>query len=252
MSILNIKRGYLLVLLLASLLPGSAAAQELDGDGWRFGLGLAYLATGGNSETSSLGFTANHEWRSDLWQFLSGLEAIRAEEERTLSAERYSALARAERKFTPVLGVTGGWQGEQNRFAGIDHRSTFDLGLGWQALDTPEWKIDTVASAAWNYEKPILDESQTNAGLLLMARSVYEFSENASTTQMIRLEPNVEDFDDFRAQLRVGLRASLTQLFGIQLAYEARYDAQPVEGFEKTDTMATVSLVMNLIRRAGS
>lgn len=245
------KRTYLVLLLLSSTLAGSTAAQELDGDGWRFGLGLSYLATSGNSETSSLGFTANHEWRSEVWQFLSGLEAIRAEEERTLSAERYSALARAERKFTPRVGVTGGWQGEQNRFAGIDHRSTFDLGLGWQALDRPDWKIDTVASAAWNYEKPILDESQSNAGLLLMARSVYELSENASTTQMVRLEPNVEDFDDFRAQVRVGMRASLTQLFGIQLAYEARYDAQPVEGFDRTDTMATVSLVMNLIRRAG-
>jgi putative salt-induced outer membrane protein len=246
------KRTHLVLLLLASTLAGSTAAQELDGDGWQFDLGLSYLATTGNSETSSLGFTANHEWRSDLWQFLSGLEAIRAEEGDELSAERYSALTRAERKFTPRLGVTGGWQGEQNRFAGIDHRSTFDLGLGWHALDRPEWKIDTVASAAWNYEKPILQESQTNAGLLLMARSVYELSENASTTQMIRLEPNVEDFDDFRAQLRVGLRASLTELFGIHLAYEARYDAQPVEGFGKTDTMATVSLVMNLIRRAGS
>jgi putative salt-induced outer membrane protein len=249
---LGIKRGYLFVLLLASTLSGGALAQELDGDGWQFGLGLSYLATTGNSETSSLGLTANHERRSDVWQFLSGIEAIRAEEDGELTAERYSALARAERKFTPRLGVTGGWQGEQNRFAGIDHRSTFDLGLGWQALDRPEWKIDTVASAAWNYEKPILQESQTNAGLLLMARSVYEISENASTIQMIRLEPNVEDFDDFRAQLRIGLRASLTQLFGIQLAYEARYDAQPVEGFEKTDTMATVSLVMNLIRRMGS
>lgn len=240
-----------ILLVLSALLAFPAASDELEGDGWRLDLGLSYLATTGNSETSSLGFTTEWEKRNDQWRYLAGGEAYQAEEDGKKTAERYGAFGRADRKFSERLAVTGGWQGEQNEFAGIDFRSTADLGLSWKALDREDWKIDTVGSATWNYEEPVLGASGSNAGLLLMARSLYQISENASTSQMIRIEPNVEDLDDYRIDARVGLKTNVTQAIGLKLSYEVRYDAQPVPGFDDTDTLATVSLVLNLGRSEG-
>lgn len=224
------------------------AAQDLEVDGWRLDMGLSYLATSGNSETSSFGFSTEWEKLRGLWHFLAGAQALQAEEDSEQTAERYAAFGRADWSVSDRLAVTSGWQGEQNRFAGLEHRSTLDLGLSWKAIDRDRWTVDTVSSATWNYEDPLDSGSNTNAGLLLMARSKYQISENASTTQMLRLEPNVEDVDDLRIDARVGLTADVTAILGVKLAYEVRYDAEPVAGFDDTDTLATVSLVMNLGR----
>lgn len=234
------------VLLLISSFSVSILGQELDGDGWRFDLGLSYLATTGNSETSSLGFISGWEKRDGRWRSLAGAEAFQAEEENERTAERYAVLGRADWMISDRFGITGGWQGEQNEFAGIDLRSTLDLGMSWKAVDRERWTVDTVGAGTWNYEDPVIGSSGSNAGLLLMGRSQYQISESASTTQMLRLEPNVEDVDDFRAQARVGLKTDVTGTIGVKLSYELRYDAQPVPGFDHTDTLATVSLVMNL------
>ncbi|MBW3670995.1 MAG: DUF481 domain-containing protein [Acidobacteria bacterium] len=237
-----------LIIFFLSLATASVSAQDLEGDGWRLDLGLSYLATGGNSDTSSFGFSMGTEKLVDRWRFLAGAEALQAEEESEKTAERFAAFSRAAWSISERLALTTGWQGEQNRFAGIDHRSTVDLGVSWKAIQRETWTVETVSAATWNYEDPVLGESGSNAGLLLMGRSHYQISENASTSQMLRLEPNIEDVDDFRLDARVGLTASITDIIGVKLSYEARYDAQPVPGFESTDTMATVSLVMNIRR----
>lgn len=223
-------------------------AEDLEGDGWRLDLGLSYLATGGNTETSSLGFTSEWERLEDRWHYLAGAEAHQAEEDGEQTAERYGGYARADWRVSPRLAITSGWQGEQNEFAGIELRSTVDLGVSWKAVERERWTVDTVSSGTWNYEDPLLGGGASNVGLLLMARSRYEISENASTSQMVRVEPNLEDADDYRVEARAGLRSEVTELIGVKLTYELRYDGEPVPGFDRTDTLATVALVMNLGR----
>lgn len=240
-----------IIIILSLLTTLSLSAQDLEGDGWKLDLGLSYLATTGNSETSSFGFTSDWEKLVNRWHYRAGAQAFRAEEDSEQTAERYAGYGRADWSFAERLAATGGWQGEQNRFAGIDHRSTVDLGLSWDAVEEERWTVDTVSSATWTFEDSIARDSESWIGLLLMARSTYEISENATTTQMLRLEPNLEDTDDFRADAQVGLTANITDLLGVKLAYEVRYDAQPVSGFDDTDTLATVSLVMNLRREEG-
>ncbi len=224
------------------------SAQSLEADGWRLDIGLSYLATSGNSETSSFGFSSEWEKLRERWHFLAGAQALQAEEDSQQTAERYAAFGRADWSVTDRLAITTGWQGEQNRFAGVEHRSTVDLGVSWKAIARERWTVDTVSSATWNYEDPLDGASDTNAGVLLMARSKYKLSKTASTTQMLRVEPNVEDLEDLRIDARVGLTADVTSILGIKLAYEVRYDAEPVPGFDDTDTLATVSLVMSMGR----
>lgn len=243
---------FTLIILLLLLAAIPASAQDLEGDGWKLDLGLSYLATSGNSDTSSLGFTTDWEKLAGLWRYRAGVHAFQAEEDSEQTAERYAVFGRADWSLTDRLAITGGYQGEQNRFAGIDHRSAVDLGLNWKAIEQERWTLETVGSATWTYEEATSLDSESWVGLLLMARSQYEISENASTTQMLRLEPNLEDADDFRADAKLGLIANLTEILGVKLAYEVRYDAQPVPGFDDIDTLATVSLVMNLRREDGN
>ncbi|HUO83994.1 MAG TPA: DUF481 domain-containing protein [Thermoanaerobaculia bacterium] len=240
----------LLLAVLVSLIGSAAAAQETPPppDGWKLDAGLSYLATSGNTDTSSIGLNGDFSRLRGLWTFDAGGSLIRAEDQGELVAEQMHALLRASRDVSPRLAITSGWQGEQNQFAGIDFRSTFDAGVRWKALTRERWTVDTIAAATWIREEPIGFADTDSLGALLSAHSEYRFSATASTTQSLRLQPNFEDSDDYRADLKLTLQSSLSRLFALAVGYELRYDNQPVPGFDETDTLTTASLVFKVER----
>lgn len=221
-------------------------AQELEGNGWIAAAGVSYIATGGNSDSASFGVTGSWDRQQDLWQFSVGLDGLQTEEDGETVAERLSLFTRGSREIRPRLGLTGGWQGERNRFAGVDFRSTFDAGVDWQTVDREQWKVKTVLAATWTTEDLVDLESEENLGALALVRSRYEFSETAHTTQMARFEPNFEDASDYRAEGRVTLTSDLTEAFALKLGASVLYDNEPVPGFESTDTTVTASIVWRI------
>lgn len=228
-----------------------AGAQELEENGWVTAVGLSYIATGGNSESSSLGVTGVWDRRDDRWRYSTGLDGVQTEEDGETVSERLSLFARGSREIRERLAVTGGWQGERNRFAGVDFRSTFDAGVDWRAIEREEWTVDSILSATWTSEELVGLESENNLGALLLVRSLYMFSESARSTQVVRFEPSFESSKDFRAEGRVSLTSDLTETFALKVGAAVLYDNVPVPGFEKTDTTVTASLVWNVRRVEG-
>lgn len=229
----------------------SVGAQELDVNGWQSALGLSYIATSGNSETSSIGVTGAWDRKDDLWHFSMGVDALQTEEDGETVSERVGLFTRGSRQIRERLSVTGGWQGERNRFAGVDFRSTFDGGVDWATIDRENWTVDSILSATWTTEELVGLESEDNLGALVLVRSVYYFSENAKTTQVARFEPSFESSEDFRAEGRVSVTSNLTEMFALKVGAAVLYDNVPVPGFESTDTTVTASLVWNVRRLEG-
>lgn len=228
-----------------------ARARETETtDGWRVDAGLSATQTSGNSDTSSFGIQAEAELARGLWKFDAGALALRSEEGEDLVAEQYAGLFRSARSIPQTrVALTAGWQGERNRFAGVNFRSVTDVGVQWDALQRESWTVTSVGSLTWTREDVVSDEpSRDYLGALLGMRSEVRLSENASTTQTLRLEPSFEDSDDYRAFARVALQSAMTQRFGLKLAYELRYDHVPVVGFDTTDTLITASVVFHNAR----
>ncbi len=239
----------LISILFAVALP--SVAQETDPDGWKMNAGLSYVATTGNSETSSAGLSFDAEWLRSRWTFDSGVVALRARDEGVLVAEQYKAFGRASRAISERLSLTTGWQGERNRFAGLDFRSTADLGMKWKAVDREKWTASTIGSLTWIRENPVGEApGEGNLGGLLELKSEYQFSENASTEQIVRFEPDFEDSANYRFDVKLTLESALTQLFAIKLGYNYRYDNQPIPGYSTTDTTTTASLVFKIAKGA--
>lgn len=237
------------VVLTGLALPASADA--LDGDGYRFNAGISWLATTGNSESSSFGLTSNYERKQGDWRYLLVAGALEASEGGETVAEVFSLGGRASKLIRDRLSLTGGLLGERNRFAGIDFRSTVDLGADWRAIDREDWSVNVIAAATYNFEERTDSSDLDYVGALLAARSVWDLSETASSEQSIRFEPNFDDTDDYRIDARIGLKADLTGVLALKVSYGLRYDSVPVPGFESTDTLATASVVFELERLAG-
>ena len=244
----TIRNLLVLVIVFAATTP---AARSEDGEktGWKLDGSLSYLATSGNTDTSSAGLALDFRRVYEIWMIEAGATAIQARKDGATDAESYAALVRGSRALSERMSLTSGWKGEKDRFAGVNFRSTVDLGVGWKVRTDPKWSVDAVGGVTWTYEDfTTTDDGGNHPGLLLGGRSEVKISENASTTQVIRIEPNLDDSDDYRIDATIGVESSLTDVLAVKLGYDLRYDNQPVPGFEKTDGRVTASIVVKMRR----
>lgn len=247
-------------ILLVSVLAAGCLAPEISAQTskadrpesvWGAKVGLSYLATGGNSETSSAGFDAgfNRSWKA--WSLEGGANGVSVTRRQRRTAESFNGQVRAKRRFRRFLQIALGLRWERNRFAGLDSRQTADVSVLWEIRDTPTWKLRALGGISAGREdprgrRPIED----SWGGLVQVSGDYKVSETASWDGQVTLFPSFDDPDDYRLHGRVGLQAALSRHLGLRLGYDLKYDHEPVPGFRTTDTSTTASLVVQMGKAA--
>jgi putative salt-induced outer membrane protein YdiY len=211
---------------------------------WDVQLGAAFVGTGGNSETATLGadFGAHRRW--PLWKIEATATAVRTTDRGIETAERYLAAFRADRTLTPRIALSGGERAERDRLAGIAFRSITDGGLKYALVRRPNWTLDGLTSLALNHEEPVDGPSLNHPIGVLQALNKYLFSPAADTTQRFTIYPDFEDSDAYRAEAEVTAQAAMNSRLALKLGYLWRYSNLPAFGFEKSDNTATASIVV--------
>jgi len=212
---------------------------------WRLELGLSLVATSGNSDTSSGGLDLDYDQRWDDWGIHAEGKAVRATEQDTTTAERYSGRVRGRRRLSESLELTLGARGDRDRFAGIDLRTVVDGSLLWTITDGERWTTGALIGLSWTHEDTA-DGKRKFAGGISELKAERRFSETSKLTGRAAFLPNFEESSDYRAEGRIALQASVTSRLALKLAYEVIYASRPPEGFENTDTSLNVSLVVRL------
>jgi putative salt-induced outer membrane protein len=238
-------RFLLLAVALAS--PPQPVPAPAPAPAWDAKVGLSYLSTSGNSETSSGGFDAgfNRAWKS--WALEGSANGLSATRKERRTVERFGAQARLKRRLRKFLQLTFGARWERDRFAGLDSRQTADVSLLWEIRETPNWKLRALAGLSAGREDPRGDRPMVDSfGALLQVNGDAKLSETASWDGQLTLFPNFDDWEDYRLQGKLGLQAALNQHLGLRLGYDLKYDHEPVPGFATTDTATTASLVLQL------
>jgi len=210
-------------------------------------LGFSYLATSGNTETSSSGFDAAFDrgWRS--WALEGSAAGVSATKRGRRTAESYNAQTRARRKLRKRLQLTLGLRWERNRFAGLDGRQAADVSLLWEVHETPAWKLRALGGLLVSQEEPRGNRPAADSfGGLLQVSGDARVSETASWDGQVTFFPNFDDAGDYRFQGHLGLQASLSRHLGLRLGYDLKFDNEPVPGFGTTDASTTASLVLQL------
>lgn len=221
------------------------APTDESGSPWSGSLGLAYLATSGNTNTSSLGFELKFEREPRPWGLRGRALTYRAREDDKTTAERYLAGLRTERAFEDRWSVFAGASGERDRFKGINLRSIVEAGGLYHALLGPRHNLSFDAGVTWTWAEDVRKESVDSVGLVAGVSYSLQLSENAELTERFIYYPNLDESDDWRYRSETALTAKINTRWAIKLGYLITYDNLPVEGFEKRDTTSSASIVMS-------
>ena len=267
------------------LLPGlflGRAAEETPEKAWSNKSELSAVWTGGNAESSSLGFKNDYQRTIGKGEINFKVGGIRAEstrftrtatgtpdnfivtetEETEKTAENYYLRFKYDRKINERFFWFTGLDWERNEFAGIDNRSSISAGVGNVWVETKRRKLKTDYGFQYTKEDNVIEFENTDdtfGAIVLTYVFFQKIGKNAAFDQTFNGVANLEETRDFRVDLNSGLTATLTERLAIKVGLQLLYDNQPSfdaitleDGgttvpfeLDELDTVFTTSLVIN-------
>ncbi len=244
------QRWMLVIGVILGLSAFPAMAQEAEDAGeapepiWTGSLGLAYLATTGNSETSTFGLNFTTERRPTPWGLTITGRFNRNEDDGVLTAERYSLGGRARRALGERWEFFGGLSAEKDEFAGFDLLLLAETGVTYRALMGPKHHLSFDAGVTWTDENRIEPEPDVDfLGAVLGLDYEWKISDNSSLIQALDFYPNFDESSDWRLTSMTALQSAVNSWLAVKLGYEVRYRNQPIGDNDDTDTTSTASVV---------
>lgn len=240
-----------IAVLLSLVATNTAMAQEDEKElGWFNATDFAWVLTGGNSQTSTLGLgnVLTHLWETSTFRFeLGGVRSestlktrgatgsiddfdLFEESVTEKTAESYLANARYDWAFSGAWYAYGfaGW--ERNTFAGFDNRTTGAAGVGRQLVDTDNTKLKIDFGGTYVVQKdvvPVPGRDEGFAGLRFTADWLQKLSGNTDFTSTLILDQNLNDTDDVRANWLNALSIAMSDALSLRTSYQILWDNQP-------------------------
>jgi len=157
------------------------------------------------------------------------------------TAESWLANLRADIFVGSRLFVYGLTRQSGDKFAGIDLRSVYQAGGGYQFVENDNTDLRAAVGGGARYEDFTDDGSET-VGILSLNGSfrqkigpfVYELAADGT--------PAVEDFENFQVIALTSLTATILKGFGFRIGLLFDYNNRPPEGREKHDLELTTAL----------
>ncbi len=237
------------LLALSGIAP-AASVVAAEPERWKDSAEFSYVATAGNSETSTLGFKdkLGRKWDRSAFELNAGV--VRAESTTTtrtaigtptsfqvhkqsttdLTAESSFLNGRYDRKITDRFFWFGGAGWDRNRFAGIENRTTAVGGVGNIWIDTDKTKFRTDYAVAYTDETDVVENPDFKAGFTgarLSSNFHRKVGANATYTNDLVLDENLNETADYRASMINSLTGSMNSRLALKVSLQWLYDHQP-------------------------
>lgn len=233
-------------LLLALPATGQEPADEPD-LGWAATGELSFVATSGNTETSTLGLgaTATRTWEAMLLTLEAGALRVdqtevrrRAvgppggarlveEEESTRTADRQFLRGRLDREVSgrQLAFAAAGW--ERDELAGIGDRMSLALGMGHVWADGEDLASRTTYGATYTWENPTAGADESFAGLRLGWDYLRRLTPTTVFTNGLVFDQNLEATADRRIEEVASVAVAMSDRLALKASAKLLYDAQP-------------------------
>jgi putative salt-induced outer membrane protein len=204
---------------------------------------VSFVATGGNSDTQTVGVGGSVVWRPDPWTTEAKVSFVRSETSDIETARTLSADLRQGRTLTPRVDVFGRYGFLSNEFAGIESRSTIDGGVGYKLLLGPVHTLRADAGLGYSHENRVDQDALSFPLANFGGAYKWQISKTADLTNAALFSTSLDEGEDWRFGNAFAVTAALTSVFSLKAVHEVKYVNAPVPTFEKTDTLMSVALV---------
>lgn len=238
------RRHALLVLAFAATTPsqaqqvGSPPAEKEKGP-WSGKAALGFLATSGNTESSSLNSAFTVAYATGRWAHSLEAAAINASENDQTSAEAYALGWKTEFNMTERDFLFGRVNWRKDRFSGYEQQVSESVGYGRRLIDTGVHFLNVELGAG--ARQADLTDGTTEEDFILRGGITYQwkFSESAQFTQDFTAESGPENtYSESVSAVKTRLIGALA----LVASYTVRNNSVVPAGNENTDTFAAVSI----------
>lgn len=216
---------------------------------WTGAVTVNGLITQGNSESQSLGASANAVRRSEIDRitvgaaYYYGRQKSKNTGEWETNVNNWFVLGKYDFFLTKHFYLYAGARVERDRVADLDLRLTAGGGVGYQWFETPTFNLNTEAGVAWVYENYAKQASEDHVALRLAYHVDWTPHKALKLFHNLEYLPNVtEPFVDYNLNLDAGLRATVIENFFAEFKFEFKYDSTPAIGARKEDLRYLIGL----------
>jgi putative salt-induced outer membrane protein len=236
-----------MIILVAAIVSFSAATESYaEEKAWSEQAEVAFVDTGGNTDVTTLSAKSTlkylfSERLSGTWKFLS----LYGKSDGESSAENYSTEFRVDFLCTKKLYsfVNAGWL--KDRFGGIDSRYYLDAGAGYKFLLGPKHFLLGEISPNYTIEEYTDGGDSEYLGVRAFSQYEYVFGGKNKFTQSLEYLADLSDSQNWRLNSETAVISALNSFLSLKSSYVVKYDNQPFEDLDDTDTILGVSLIVN-------
>ena len=217
---------------------GATAAAEEEGP-WSGKFSLGYLATSGNTDTTTYNTAFEVTYTRNKWSHTASGSANGNEESDLHLAEAYQLGWKTDYNFTEHDYLFGLVNWRKDRFAGVVEQLSESIGYGRRLINTPKHLLSAEIGAG--YRDSDLSDGTTDNGAIIRGGLDYTwtFTEKSGFDQHFSVEAGD---DNTYVESISALRASLIGGFAMVLSYTVRHNSDVPLGSLKTDKLTAISI----------
>ncbi len=215
------------------------AAEEEEKDPLEGNVKFGYLATTGNTETSSLNTSFEAKYVAGQWHHEAMASAINASENKVTTAEAYEAGWKSGWDFTDRDFVFGRLNWRKDRFGGFDTQFSQTVGYGRRIIDTEAHTLNGELGFGARQSEDQLGVSQDETIATGALNYKWKFSETSEFGQTFRVEVGN---DNTFSESVTSITARLVGALNLVASYTIRNNSDVPVATEKTDTRTAISL----------
>ena len=229
----------------------SAGAQEEEAKkAWSDTAELSLVATGGNSESRTLGFKNVYKqaWDSSSIEITAAgirtestsvtrtavgtqaLFVVNETRDTDTMAENYVVSGRHDHKLTDRFFWYAGGSWERNRFAGVDNRYTAVGGLGNIWFDRKDLQFRTDYALTFTDQEDVIDNpdvSDSFIGVRFSWDYLNRWSKTTLYENKLVIDENLDETGDVRATMLHAVSVSMSGRLALKVSLKILFDSEP-------------------------
>jgi putative salt-induced outer membrane protein len=225
---------------LACSLAPLALAQEGEARNYDASVALGYVATSGNTDTTTFNTEMLLTWAVQRWTHNAKFQGLGSQENDVTKAERYYLENKSDFALEGDHYLYAKGSFTDDRFSGYDYQAALSGGYGRHFLRSDKLDLEGFAGTGYRQNALELGGSEGEVIFSLGQDLAWRISDNATLTQSF-----ISDIGDELtvSTLEVGLESNIIDRIATKIAFQARNTSKVPVGNKKTDTLTSVSLV---------